>query len=154
MFTVRSVLALLVAAGTEPVAVLSPAWLPAHALRWLRDGLAERRSDQPLTGWSRSLAFRTDVRAGLTVPGLADAVLALIRDEWLVPDDGRWVMPEPHRTQQRRALLALHPDAVAAVAAAAEQWQRFTVVPAPHGPDAAAAPSRRASRLPAATSAV
>lgn len=152
MYSVRSVLALLVAAGTEPVAVLSPAWLPAHALRWLRDGLAERRSDQPLTGWSRSLAFRTDVRAGLTVPGLTDAVLALICDKWLVPDDGRWVMPEPHRTQQRRALFALDPDAVAAVAAAAERWQRYAVVPAPHG-RAADAPSGRAGRLPAATSA-
>jgi hypothetical protein len=121
----RRALALLVAAAPGGVAVLSPAWLPAHALRWLRDGLEGVDADDELSAWARSLVFHTDVRAGLSVPGLAEAVVGLVRDGWFVADGDTWVMHEDRRLEQRRAMLALAPEVTAVIAGAAERWQRF-----------------------------
>lgn len=128
----KQALALLVAAAPGGVVVLSPAWLPAHALSWLRDGLTGVDADDELSAWARSLVFSTDVRAGLTVPGLADAVLGLVRDEWLIPDGETWVMHEDRRLEQRREMLTLAPEVTAAIAGAAERWHRFA--PAAPGP--------------------
>ncbi|MCW2572396.1 MAG: hypothetical protein JWO88_2454 [Frankiales bacterium] len=127
--------ALLAAAAAEPVLVLSPAWLPAHALRWMADGLAEHVDGCPargpalsarrgLEGWAAALVFADDVRAGLGVAGLQESLLSMIASGVLVADGPLWSLSEDALREARGRLARLEPGCAAVLTGAAVRWQR------------------------------